>query len=51
MKRLEAETYANRRAATLKRLAAEMKLRAGGYRVTGWRNGKPKVRTKSGRRT
>jgi len=48
MKRLEAEQYANRRSATVKRLELEMKLRAAGYRVTGWRNGKPVVRKSQG---
>ena len=51
MKRLEAEQYANRRSATAKRLETEMKLRAAGYRVTGWRDGKPKVRKQAGSRT
>lgn len=51
MKRLEAEQYANRRSATAKRLATEMKFRAAGWRVTGWRDGKPKVRKQAGSRT
>ena len=51
MQRLEAETYANRRSATLKRLRREMEIKALGYRVTGWRDGKPKVRKQAGSRT
>lgn len=51
MKRLESSEFANRRAATSKRLAVEIKIRASGLRVTGWKAGKPKVRKQAGSRT